>query len=145
MQLKIPSIFLILILAGLATLGFLGIGLIGDGGHHVCPISVIAGNDCPPVSDAITSVSHHLSGLQRLTQPVIEFNPTLLALFILLLASLLFSSRLSRQIIFEQHFSYQRFRLVKELKPKQTRQLLSWIALHNKRSPHALQWVHDKI
>lgn len=138
MQLKILSILFILIFGLIISLGVFSFSLVEHGSFHACPIG-----DCSSISNALSLVLHHISGLQGLVQAIVSFDPILLTSLVLLLGLfLLVSSELLSQIIFGQDLSYQKH-LIKEVNFKLNDQFLRWLAFHNKRDPHVLHWVHD--
>jgi hypothetical protein len=143
MQLKITPILMILSLLAVGVFGFLGLGYIDHASDHDCPISVILGGDCPPIGNALTLATHHLSGLQHVTQSILTIDPILLTLLILLLVALfLIFTNLLKDISTKQNFAYKKHYENEDIKFKANNSLLCWLALHNKRDPHALKWVH---
>lgn len=78
-------------------------------------------------------------------QATISLDPFLFILSILFVTSLLLVGLAS---LFSETFSIPHFVYRKRHEGKETLfeakgRFLSWLALHYKRDPHALQWVHD--
>lgn len=145
MQLRIIPTLLILVLGAIGVFGFWSLGSLNHGEHHVCPISMVSGGNCPPVNNTLALAIHHISGLQDFTQGIVSSNLSLFILFTLLLVTfLLVFIKPSDQILSHQPFSYQKYRRAEEFSFKSNRQFLRWLALHEKRDPYALYWVHDK-
>lgn len=139
MRSKIPSFLIILIFGSL----LLGLSFIEHNGHDICPLAVMSGGNCPPTSNVLGLSIHHLSGLQDLTQGIIGFGISFLALSILLLVVLSFINKSSTQTsLFEEQCFYQKYTLTERLFSP-INQFFFWAALCNKRDTHTLSWVYD--
>lgn len=143
MQTRILPILIILSLFSVGVFGFLGLGMMDHGGRSICPISLMSGGLCPSAGNTLAVASHHVSGLQYFTQSIIGIGGSLLVLFALLAFVLLFFSKLSQEASAQQYFLYEAYHKSIESHFIPGRKFLSWLALHHKRDPHALLWVHD--
>lgn len=133
MKLRILTIFLILIIGAIGIFGFLSLGLT-EGGF--CPISAILGGSCPMSDNTVALVIHHISGLQYITQFIVNFDSTLLILSILLL-SFLFLIFIKREPqVLAKSLSYQKYSLIEALNRVLSKRLLRWLAILNRQDPH---------
>ncbi|HDY73120.1 MAG TPA: hypothetical protein ENH86_00930 [Candidatus Jorgensenbacteria bacterium] len=140
MRLRILPILLIFSLLTVGVLGFFGLN---HGGQHSCPISLLSGDNCPPIGGTFALVFHHMSGLQSFTQSIVNLDTSLLILYAILIFAFLSFSRFLQKATLLQPSSFQRYNRTTESRFLPKRQLMRWLALHHKRDPHALQWVHD--
>lgn len=140
MRLRILPILLITSLLAVGILGFFGLN---HSGQHSCPISLLSGGDCPPIGGAFTLAFHHVSGLQSFTQSVVNLGTSPLILSTILIFAFLAFSKLLQKAPLLQLPSFQRHDRITGSRFLSKKQLIRWLALHHKRDPHALQWVHD--
>ncbi len=144
MRLRILTIFIISSLLTIGVLGFWGLGSINHSGQHSCPIFLMLGGYCPSSEGGVALAVHHVSGIQNLTQSIIILDASLLVLLVLLVfATLLVVSKPPQGTSAPQLLSRQTRHRITESTLTPKKQFLRWLALHHKRDPHALQWVHD--
>ena len=143
MKLRLVPILLIAGIIFVAIFGFLSISSIHQGSYHTCPIAFMSDGDCPPVGSALALIAYHWSGLQRLTQSIISINISLLMLSVFLISVRVDSLKLLQKVLSTQHSFYQRCCTSKRSSFAPKKHLLRWLALRNKKDPHALHWAHD--
>lgn len=136
----------ILIISSLLTIGvfgFLGLSSVDHGTQHTCPISLISDGDCSSIKGSLALAFHHISGIQNFTQSVISFDASVLILAFLLILASFVVSKLPQETRAPRILFRQISRGTAESTFIPERRFLRWLALHHKRDPHALQWVHD--
>ncbi|KKP28878.1 MAG: hypothetical protein UR15_C0023G0007 [Parcubacteria group bacterium GW2011_GWA2_31_28] len=77
-------IFTALFLTIVSTLGFLGFSLIDHNMQFLCPISNIAGIECP-AENVLNLASHHFLGLKFLTQFIISLSLLIIPVIFLMI------------------------------------------------------------
>lgn len=143
MRLRILPIFIISSLLTVGLFGIFGISMTNNNGQHTCPISALSSDDCSPSNSPIAEAFHHISGLQNLAQGAINTNTSFLALSILLILAFSLLGTLISKTPSLQTSPTQRYRDITESHFPTKKQFLRWLALHQKRDPNALQWVHN--
>lgn len=136
MKVKIIPILIIFIL--------LTVGVFGSVNHTTqnnCLVSLMSGEECPPVGSSIIVMLQHFSGMNNFTNFIIVANSSLLLLSILLF---LVSSRLSQATFARHIFSYLAYHKIAEFPFIILRKnFLRWLAVHYRRNPHTLYWVYN--
>lgn len=141
MNSKFFSVFLIFAIIFVVVFGFLGMSFLDHNGLFACPFSMLGVSDCSSATNALALASHHVSGLQSLTQLVFNSGTTLLALsFLSLMITFVIYFRLPKKNL--NTVFYQDFQLIENSNFAPNGLFLKWLALHNKRDTHALERVH---
>jgi len=142
MSLKIVPILIITSLLAVGLFGIFGISMVNSSGQHSCPVSALSSNDCSPSNSPLIETFHHISTLQNFAQGPINTNTFSSILILLLLALTVFLTLFPKTPSLET--SPQRgYYKTDQSEYSQKKQFLRWLALRQKRDPHALQWVHD--
>lgn len=129
---------MILSLSAFGVFGFLNIGFMNHDVSHFCPVSLMRGDDCPPINNALALANYHVSGLQDLTRGIISFSPGAVMLFALLFVLLASILRIFKQEVFSglklgpvrYHFSE-----MEESATTVANRFLCWLALFKRRDP----------
>jgi hypothetical protein len=142
---KVLPVVLVTAILSVGIFGFLSMGLMSHVGQPTCPISILSGGGCPPADSSLALANHYISGLQYVSQAIVSTGVLLLLSFLILRILLL----VARSLILEKYRTrisdtIVRYYVDSESDFIQSIKLLRWIALHNKRDPHARQWAHDR-
>ena len=131
----IAIIILIILSVGVGSLfGFLNFSLASHNFFHFCPISIIVGNSCLS-GDVLFSINHHINGLKYLTLSIIVFDAWIFISFVIIFL-ILFSHGFISWLKSLSLFRFKGRNLTLTIKKKfdlYLKQLIYWIALHNKR------------
>lgn len=126
---------LLIAVIGIATLGFLGVGLMDHAGSPLCPFSNAA---CPPTSNALFVALHHFSELTNLNEINIGAIGLLSILLFLLVVFIRTPGPIAQLVHLRQPQNSQLVAI------PYVRQLLFWLTLHNKLEPHAVALVRSE-
>lgn len=126
---------LLITIIGIGTIGFLGIGLMDHNGSQLCPFS---STTCPPVNNAFFVALHHISGLTGLN----EINISSIGVLSILLLLLVVFIKTQEPTI--QPIHLKRPKNNEPLVIPYIKQLLFWLALHNKRDSHLAALVRSE-
>lgn len=133
-----PLLVLVITLLLAISFGAVGFTLMDHSNMQTCPIGAMSGSDCSSVIDKAIFASHHIEAFQQFTQTTISYG--VITLILILLAGVLITQKLRytppKDISNGLIHILKRSAEVPFLPPY----ILSWIALHNKRStdPDAL-------
>lgn len=144
MRSGIIAVVVVASLVAVGLFGVFGISMANYNGRHSCPLSALSSDNCAPFANSgpLAEAFHHISGLQNFAQSAVSAGASFLALFVLLIAaSPLFGPVAQRTSPLQISSRGRCRRDDPELYPSK-RWLLRWIALREKKYPHAPQRVH---
>jgi len=142
MKLGFVAMIIVVSLLAMGVFGFLGLAFMEHSELSSCPVSLLSGGDCPPAGGSMALAFHHISGLQNLTQFVVNLDTSLLALFTLLVFVFLIFPKFLQTTPQLQAISFKRYDGVIGFIVFLKKQLLRWLVLRHKRDPHIFLWVY---
>lgn len=134
-------LFTILIISSLLAVGLFG--MFGINMINYCPISALSNDNCSPTDSSLAEILHHISGLENFAEGAVDINVSFLMVSVLLIIAFSLFGLTISGILALQISSQGRYRCDKTEFHPSNQQFLRWLALHEKRDPQALQWVHD--
>ena len=131
---RVFSIILATVIFTIAAFGSFAMGSMDSSENHICPLGPMSSVDCPQTVGSLELASHHMAGLQQLTQAS-ETIKILLALVVLAAVQLfvLFNTVLSTLLMALS----QKLRAVENLVVQSRRKFVRWFIIKHKKDPHA--------
>ena len=143
MKLKILALLIILTAGTVGIFGFLGMHH-GNSDHIGCIAATAKQMPCPH-NNPIAFVNFHQAAFNIFSQTLPGVS-MLIAIMALLALFIGLSSIFSKDFQFDRQVNFTSQKLLaKTLSYKPQSQFLSWLALHEKRDPHAIKRVYDEL
>jgi hypothetical protein len=134
--------FFIAFIVLISTLGVFAVGFANHESHTTCPITVFSSDDCSSMSDTLSMVMHHISGIQSFTEGIATSGLSI----VLMILSVAVVSLYIKPVNFLSNLVLKsRYIYIKYTSHPIFKRILKWLVLRNKMDIYSYARASDNF